>query len=198
MSRNAWALVVLVACLGASWWLLTGRDGAARRHRRDLADELAAWVVREAAAGGTGALLILAPPPAADDPFPGHLGDRLHARARAAGFGPITLKHVSFQPALESTGEPITRDTFLGLLRAHADAEVVISLVGVPRLVAADRPAAGRPRLIVASTVLMPYLKELPAGLLDFAIEVRRDQVPETADPALGELGNYFILTRPR
>lgn len=198
MSRNAWAVVVLVTCLGASWWLLTGRDGAALRHRRDLADELAAWVAREAAAGGTGALLILAPPPAADDPFPGHLGDRLQARARAAGFGPIMLLHVPFEPALESTGEPITRDTFLRLLRDHADAQVVISLVGVPRLVAADLPAAGRPRLIVASTVLMPYLKELPAGLLDFAIEVRRDQVPEIADPALGELGNYFILTRPR
>ena len=198
MNRNVLALLVLVVSLGAAVWLLWGRDYVKGKQRRDLADELATWVVKEAVAGGTGSLLILAPVAEARDPFPRQLGDRLQGRAKSAGFAPVELVRVPYNTAMEGSGEPVTREAFLGLLQQHAQAKTVISLVGVPRLTDKDLPAEGRPRLIVASTILMPYLSKLPRGLLDFAIEVKRNSATDTSvDPALGELGHYFKLVRP-
>ena len=197
MNRQALAAAILVACLGATAWLWFGRGDGGRSQRRDLADELAAWVVRTAAAERAGSLLILAPVADAGDPFPRHLGDRLLAHAQQAGFAPVAMERVPYSPTLEATGEPVERADFLRLLGAHAEAGTVISLVGVPRLRADDLPAAKRPRLIVASTVLMPHLEELPPGLLSWAVAVKQDPRDPRRDPELGELGIYFTLLRP-
>lgn len=165
--------------------------------RRDLADELAAFVAKEASTGSKGKLLILAPPPDPRDPFPGHLADRAEKHMKRAGFDPVVIERVPYNASLESTGEPITREVFRGVLAGHEGVRVVLTLVGLPRLSEADLPAAHRPRIIVASTIIMPHLKSLPPGMVDFAIEVKNNPLDDTrADPALGRLNENFVLHR--
>ncbi len=197
MNRQTLAGLVIVLALLGSAWSLWGREWSRHRPRRDLADELATWLAAEAARGGTGPLLILAPVAEANDPFPHQLGERLARRARTAGFAPVTVERLAYDGALEATGEPITRETFRRQLATHPDAALVVSLVGLPRLAAADLPAGGRPRLIVAATAWSPHLKQLPPGLLEFAIEARREPGPPDPASPLGALDRYFTLYRP-
>jgi hypothetical protein len=197
-SKNLVLGLLIFVCLSASAYFFFRGDSTGQKKRRDLAGELAAWVAKEAAGGGRGKTLILAPVETPRDPFPGQLAKRLETNLRAAGFDPVEVERVPYNTALESSGEPVTRDAFLSLLKAHADAAVVVSLVGIPRLTEADLPAQNRPRIIVASTVIMPHLESLPPGLIDFAIEVKQDVNDPRTDPSLGELSHYFVLRRFR
>ena len=197
-NRNIFLVILIVLSLGIVAYMHFGGHENTKQNRRDLAGELAAWITKEAAAGTKGRLLILAPAATSRDPFPRQLARRLESQMRDAGFAPVAVEQVAYNPQLESTGEPVTREKFLDLLRAHADCATVISLVGIPNLDEADLPAQNRPRIIVASTVIMPYLQSLPRGLIDFAIEIKRDPSHDhRADPPLGELANYFVLYRP-
>jgi hypothetical protein len=189
--------LLIVFCLGFSGYRLFGGGSANKAVRRDLADELAAFVAKEASAGEKGPLLILAPLDERDDPFPGQLATRAEKHMRSAGFDPVTVERVPYNLAIEGTGEPITRETFREVLARHEGAKVVLALTGVPRFTAADLPAGHPPRIIVASTVIMPYLKNLPPGLIEFAVEVKQDAVTDTrTDPALGRLAENFVLRR--
>lgn len=196
--KNILLLVVIVVSLFVSAFTYFGWGNSAKAKRRDLANELAMVVAKEASANGEkGSLLILSPMDDKADPFPSALGNRLATHMGAAGFAPVVSVKVPYNTAIEGTGEPVTREVFLALLKEHADVKVVVSLVGVPKLTASDLPANARPRLIVASTIIMPYLATLPRGLIDFAIEVKRDAVTdERTSSELGELSRYFVLTR--
>lgn len=188
--------LLIIVCLVISAYRLFGTT-AKKSNRRDLANELAAWIAREAATGTKGKLLILAPADTKRDPFPRQLKTRLETQMRSAGFEPVEVETVPYNPQIENTGEPVTRDKFLQALGAHPDCAVVVSLVGIPRLAESDLPSQNRPRIIVASTAITPYLQSLPRGLIDFAIEVKRSRDDPRTDPSLGELANYFVLYRP-
>lgn len=189
--------LLIVCCLGFSGYRLLGTGSSNKAVRRDLADELAVFIAREASAGEKGPLLILAPPDERNDPFPGQLAARAEKHMRQAGFDPVTVERVPYNLAIEGTGEPITRETFREVLARHTGVKVVLALTGVPRLAASDLPVENRPRIIVASTVIMPYLKTLAPGLIEFAVEVKQDAVTDTrTDPALGRLAENFVLRR--
>lgn len=189
--------LLIVFCLAFSGYRLIGFGSSKKAVRRDLADELAVFVAKEASAGEKGPLLILAPPADRNDPFPGQLAARAEKHMRQAGFSPVEVELVPYNVAIEGTGEPVTRAAFLEALGRHEGTKVVLALTGVPRLAESDLPAGSQPRIIVASTVIMPYLKSIPPGLIDFAIEVKRDAVTDTrTDPALGRLAENFVLHR--
>lgn len=196
--KNLLLGLLIVVCLGiAGYRFMDTETGAKKAIRRDLADELAAFVAKEAAAGAKGSLLILAPMPDERDPFPQQLAVRAEKHMRAAGFDPIAVERVPYNEALESSGEPVTREVFREVTGRHEGVQTILTLVGLPRLTSADLPDGNRPRVIVASTVIMPYLKSLPPGLIDFALEVKQDTTRDTrADPALGRLSENFVLQR--
>lgn len=196
--KNIILAIVIVACLVISAGRFFGGSRGGDAKRRDLANELAAWVAKEASAGAKGRLLILAPVEETRDVFARQLARRLESQMRGAGFDPVEIERVPFSRQIETTGEPVERARFVELLRAHPECAVVVSLVGIPPLTEAELPAAGRPRIIVASSVLMPHLKTLPPGLIDFAIEVKQNRDDPRTDPALGELSKYFVLYRPK
>lgn len=196
-TKNLLLGFVIAACLGVSAYRLVAPDSSKKAARRDLADELAIFVAKEASAGTKGRLLILAPPVDVRDPFPGHLASRAEKHMKDAGFDPVVVERVPYNDAMESSGEPITREVFRGILDKHEGVQVVLTLVGLPRLTENDLPAAHRPRIIVASTIIMPYLKSLPPGLIDFALEVKQDATHDSrTDPALGRLSENFVLHR--
>lgn len=189
-------VVIVFSLAGTLFMMKGGRGGSAQR--RDLAKELAAFVAAQVAQSGEkGAALVLAPMDDASDPFPATLAKRMVSQLEGTGFSPVEVVQVPYNVAIESSGEPITRGDFLAALQAHPQSRLVVTLVGIPRLRDAELPASGRPRIVVASNVLMPYLASLPHGMVDFAIEVKRNAVTdERQSPELGELGRYFVLTR--
>lgn len=188
---------IIVVCLAVSAYRVVTSGTSRKAIRRDLADEVAAFVAKEAAAGAKGSLLILAPMPDERDPFPKQLAVRAEKHMRAAGFDPIAVERVPYNTALESSGEPVTRETFREIMARHEGVDKILTLVGLPRITASDLPAGKQPRIIVASTVIMPYLRSLPPGLIDFALEVKQDTTRDTrADPALGRLSENFVLQR--
>jgi hypothetical protein len=198
-TKNILLTLVIVICFAVSAFRIFNGKSTNPRQRRDLADDLAAVIAKEASSGAKGALLILAPLDEKRDPFPGQLARSAERQMRQAGFNPVEVERVPFNTALEFSGEPVAHDVFLDLLKAHSGANVVLSLVGVPRLTDSDLPAANRPRIIVASTAKMPYLRSLPPGMIDFALEVRQKIANgAVADSSLGELSNYFVLYRPQ
>ena len=196
--KNPLLLLLAATCLALAGWRVFGPDrSSGLQQRRDLADELARWVAREAAAGGAGPLLILAPVDTARDPFPGALARRAEEHLRQAGFGPVVVERVPYSRTLESTGEPVEMASFLAVLHDHPECATVLSLVGIPRLEAASIPGSSRRRILVASTIRMPYLDQIPPGVVELVIGVRTNSAENVAgDPALGELGRYFTLKR--
>lgn len=190
---------VTLLCLGAAAWITFAPERRSGRAQRvDLADQLAAWIAREAKEGETGSLLLLAPPEDAADPFPDSLAARAEMHMARAGFSPVVMLRVPYAPGLESSGEPLSAETLREALRAHPESRAVLSLVGLPRLITPLPPAGGKPvRLFVASTVKMDYLDAIPPGVVEFVIGVRNDSATGApGDPALGELGRYFTLKR--
>jgi len=188
------AIIIVSLCISAYRLFSTGKRGAGERS--ELADELAAFVAKEAAKGPKGGLLILAPLDEIQDPFPGQLALRAEKHMKAAGFDPVEVERIPYNSALEATGEPVEKSVFLNLLKSHAGAAVVLSLIGVPRLAESDLPAASRPRIIVATIVKIPYLKSLPPGLVDFSVEARRKWSAADSNPELGKLDESFIIHR--
>ena len=195
-SRNLLLSVVILGCATASFFAMT--DSSPSAQRRDLAKELAAFVATELAKSAEkGGTLLLIPPEDERDPFPSTLGKRLTEKLKDAGFSPVDVVTLTYTAAMESSDEPVKRADFLAALHGHPQARCVVSLVGIPRLSEAELPARDRPRIVVASTVLMPYLPSLPRGMVDLAIEVKRNAATDTrSSPELGELGRYFVLTR--
>ena len=197
--RTRLLAAVTLLCLGAAAWITFAPERRpGRTQRTDLADQLAAWIAREAKAGDTGPLLLLAPAEDAADPFPGALAARAEKHMTRVGFSPIVVLRVPYAPGLESSGEPFSEETLREALLAHPESRAVLSLVGLPRLTTPLAPAGGKPvRLFAASTVKMDYLDAIPAGVVEFVIGVRNDSAGGApGDPALGELGRYFTLKR--
>jgi hypothetical protein len=194
--RDLFALAVTAAALGLAAWRLRDPHAAARRERLDVADALAAWVVQETAGSGAGALLILAPPGEEGDPFPGRLRERFVAQARRAGFDPVHLEELPRAGAMEQTGEPVEREVFLAALARHADARLVISLAGVPKLPPGRLPGEAPPRLVVASTAFLPFLGGLVPEPVSLAVTLREDPRVARGVPLPGALGDYFQVLR--
>ena len=194
--KNLLLGAVIVACLVFSVSHMFGGGTSKPAVRRNLADELAAYIAKEAAAGPKGSLLILAPPDDKKDPFAAELARSAEKQMKSAGFGPVDLERIPYNPALEATGEPVAHDAFLEALKTHGGASVVLSLIGVPRLTDAELPPAGRPRIIVASVAKMRYLRSLPKGMIDFAIDV--NQKPAGDSKAAGNVERFFSLYRPQ
>jgi hypothetical protein len=195
-SKNLLLGALIVVSLSISGYRLLSPHSRGAEQRRSMADDLAAFVAKEAAKESKGGLLILAPLDDVQDPFPGQLARSAEKHMKAAGFAPVAVERVPYNPALEDTGEPIERSAFLGLLKSHPEAAVVLSLIGVPRLSEADLPAAGRPRIVIATIVKMPYLDALPRGMIDFSINARRKWSNDDRNPEMGGLDESFVIHR--
>lgn len=165
------------------------------------ADRAAAEAAALAGAGGDAVLVRFADEPAAEAAFPKQFHDAFIRAAAKAGLKIRADEIVPPNPAAERTGEPVSREAFLGVLRKHADAKVVVSTVSVPVISAKDLDALGpkRPKLLLVSDYPIPYHASLPPGLISEAI------VPWNAIPGLdgappenaGLFDRYFRIVRP-
>jgi hypothetical protein len=196
--KNLLLVLFILLAVAFSLYRLFGRDAGRGRVRRDIADELARFIVKEAAAGAKGKVLVLSPADTFRDPYPVRLASRVESHMAAAGFAPVVVEPVGFNALMESTAEPVSKEDFLGLVRKHADAALVISLVGIPKLTPGEVPGRPPPRIIVACSTIMPYLEKYPKGIVDVAIIARIDTTVESPDPALGDLGAHYRLLRLR
>ena len=96
----------------------------------------------------------------------------------------VSVHSIPVNPALESTGEAVTAADFIDALAQQLDTDVVVSLVGIPRLDEEDvsRLPPDRPPLVVASLYDVPYAQELPRDVLKVLI-YPREEPTDAADP---------------
>lgn len=197
-SEAARGLAVLLAVLAC------GCGGPKSEHpelAQVTADRAAAEAAALAGAGGDAVLVRFADEPAAEAAFPKRFRDAFTRSAAKAGLKIRADEIVPPNPAAERTGEPVSREAFLGVLRKHADAKLVVSTVSVPAISARDLEALGprRPKLLLVSDYPIPYHASLPPGLVSEAI------VPWNAIPGLdgappenaGLFDRYFRIVRP-
>jgi hypothetical protein len=197
--KNVALLIISAALFGflaVRWWPQEARGAKARR---SVAEEMAAVVIREAGTLSPGSsVLVIAPTNSPGDPYPRHLAERIESGLRQTKIGTVVVRELPYSELIELEGDAVDKTAFLALLREHGDCDLVISLVGVPRLLSGDLAATPSRRIIVVTSTAMPYLDNLPGGLLEAAIVPRHGRTDVPPDPALGTLNESFVLYRYR
>jgi hypothetical protein len=201
--RSLMALAVVVACVAFLGWRWFGRGDARAKPRREMADDVAAFLVKEASAlaPAPSVLLVLVPTNApGGDPFPVQLAWRVRqlAAAQKDGFAAVETAEVPENALLEVDGECVKTEPFLTAIDAHSNAQVVISLVGVPKLTTADWSGRTRPRLVAFTSARVDYWEALPAGVVSLAVVPAVNPDGEAADPALGQAAPFYRILRLR
>lgn len=174
--------------------LASGCGGPKSDHPK-LADVVATRAAQEALvlAGANGDIVFVrfADAAGAEPAFPKMFRDAFSKAAGKAGLKVRADEIVPWNPAAESTGEPVAKDAFLAVLRKYADAKVVLSTVSVPRIGPQDLAALGakRPKVMLVSNYMIPYYGQLAPGLVDTAI-VAWTAIPGSSEtpPEKGDL----------
>jgi hypothetical protein len=194
-------LAIFVACALFLVWHWVFRKDPRTAPRRDMADDAAAFLVKEAAALAPApvSLLVLVPTNAAGgDPFPVQLAWRVRqlAAAQKDAFSAVADATVPENGLMELDGECVKKEPFLAALAAHPEATVVLSLVGVPRLDAADWSGVKRPKLAAFTTARVQYLEQLAPGTVALVVQPKPDMKDTSVEAALGQAGSFYQIRR--
>ena len=168
---------------------LVGGCGASDASRASLGSALARAAAEEAEAllGGEGTAVLIQIP---DAPFQAEdeaaIDAELERELARRGIRMVAVEEISFDPRTETTGEPFDVDTLVDVVSRHADADLFISRVGLPRLTpdSLQRLPNPRPRLMIVTNYQVPYLHRLPRGIPDVAILPRRPGADAGTSPS--------------
>ena len=192
--------------IAASLYFMFGRGRSGQvqpsAQMRTLADALCETAAREAAAacGGRGTVVLVVPPTGGlfPDPFTERVAAGLPEHLRQAGFTVAAPERVGALAEDAAQQGGFTREALAALFAKHADAELILSLAGLPALTSADVAAfpAKRPKLAVISNALMPGFDRLPAGAIAFGI-IAKDVTAADKNAPPGALDTFFRIAHP-